>query len=267
MESIQNILNILKCPNCNRDLYIKDKGLKCDSGHFFDFSKQSYINLLLANMKKTKDPGDDETMAKARNAFLEAGYFERLRDQISQMYDFTNKIVLDAGCGIGYYTKDIADKAASTIGVDISKHAVKIAAKNDKKTFYIISSIFNLPIKDNSIDCILNIFAPKPQQEFQRVLKNDGVIIEVIPGENHLKEIKTDIYKQDAKPILEKFAFTDFDRTSSHKLTYMQNIHANDYENLLKMTPFWYNGGQKLLESLKAMQVTFDFVINIWRRK
>lgn len=268
MECAQNILNILKCPNCDNGLYIKDKGLKCDNGHFFDFAKEGYVNLLLPNMKKTKNPGDDEIMAKARDIFLKAGYFEKLRNKISEMYDFSYKTVLDAGCGTGYYIKDIASKAISTIGVDISKSAVKIAAKNDKKTFYIVSSIFDLPIKDNSIDCIINIFAPKPQQEFQRVLKNGGFIIEVVPGKNHLKQLKETIYQQEFKPIVEKYAFTKFEIMASHKLTYVENIsNISDYENLLKMTPFWYNGGQKMLNNLNLMQITFDFIINIWRKK
>ena len=107
--------------------------------------------------------------------------------------------------------------------VERLEHTEEIVGNYNKKTFYIVSSIFDLPIKDNSIDCIINIFAPKPQQEFQRVLKNGGFIIEVVPGKNHLKQLKETIYQQEFKPIVEKYAFTKFEIMASHKLTYVEN--------------------------------------------
>ena len=210
MECAQNILNILKCPNCDNGLYIKDKGLKCNNGHFFDFAKEGYVNLLLPNQKKTKNPGDDEIMAKARDIFLKAGYFEKLNSHIASTVDFSNKVVLDAGCGTGYYLSSIEANDCIKAGIDISKFAIKKASKNDEKSSYFVASIFNMPIKEQSIDIIMNIFAPKPQQEFKRILKDNGMIVEVVPGKNHLKEIKEIIYNQEVKPNKEKYAFSEF---------------------------------------------------------
>ena len=162
MNKIINALNILKCPNCGSELLVKDKGLSCQSGHFFDFAKEGYVNLLLPNQKKTKNPGDDSVMINARDSFLKAGYFEKLNSHIASTVDFSGKVVLDAGCGTGYYLSSIEAKDCVKIGADISKYAIKKASKNDEKSSYFVASIFNMPIKEQSIDIIFNIFAPKP---------------------------------------------------------------------------------------------------------
>lgn len=270
MNKIINALNILKCPNCGSELLVKDKGLSCQSGHFFDFAKEGYVNLLLPNQKKTKNPGDDSVMINARDSFLKAGYFEKLKNQIGSTVDFSGKIVLDAGCGTGYYLSSIEAKDCVKIGADISKFAIKKASKNDEKSSYFVASIFNMPIKEQSVDIIFNIFAPKPQQEFKRILKDDGIIVEVVPGKNHLKEIKEIIYNQEAKPNTEKYAFSEFNLLKSNRLTYkIQLKDIKDLNSLLMMTPYWYNGAknEQNFGILTLKNITFDFIVNLWIKK
>lgn len=270
MNKIINASNILKCPNCGSELLVKDKGLSCQSGHFFDFAKEGYVNLLLPNQKKTKNPGDDSVMINARDSFLKAGYFEKLKNQIGSTVDFSGKIVLDAGCGTGYYLSSIEAKDCVKIGADISKFAIKKASKNDEKSSYFVASIFNMPIKEQSVDIIFNIFAPKPQQEFKRILKDNGIIVEVVPGKNHLKEIKEIIYNQEAKPNTEKYAFSEFNLLKSNRLTYeIQLKNIKDLNSLLMMTPYWYNGAknEQNFGILTLKNITFDFIVNLWIKK
>lgn len=270
MNNITNALNILKCPNCGSELLVKDKGLSCQSGHFFDFAKEGYVNLLLPNQKKTKNPGDDSVMINARDSFLKAGYFEKLKNQIGSTVDFSGKVVLDAGCGTGYYLSSIEAKDCVKIGADISKFAIKKASKNDEKSSYFVASIFNMPIKEQSVDIIFNIFAPKPQQEFKRILKDNGIIVEVVPGKNHLKEIKEIIYNQEAKPNTEKYAFSEFNLLKSNRLTYkIQLKDIKDLNSLLMMTPYWYNGAknEQNFGILTLKNITFDFIVNLWIKK
>lgn len=270
MNKIINALNILKCPNCGSELLVKDKGLSCQSGHFFDFAKEGYVNLLLPNQKKTKNPGDDSVMINARDSFLKAGYFEKLKYQIGSTVDFSGKVVLDAGCGTGYYLSSIKAKDCVKIGADISKFAIKKASKNDEKSSYFVASIFNMPIKEQSVDIIFNIFAPKPQQEFKRILKDNGIIVEVVPGKNHLKEIKEIIYNQEAKPNTEKYAFSEFNLLKSNRLTYkIQLKDIKDLNSLLMMTPYWYNGAknEQNLVMLNLKNITLDFIVNLWVKK
>lgn len=266
---MNNKIDFLICPNCTKELNIFNKSLICLNNHCFDISKQGYINLLLPNKKKTKMPGDDIMMVNARNSFLQKGYYEELKNQITNIIlKYKHEVILDAGCGTGYYTSGL-DNKSNIIGIDISKNAIQTASKNYKEGLYIVSSIFEMPLKDRCIDIVLNIFAPKPQEEFKRVLKTDGIIIEVVPGKYHLKELKEVIYKEDFTLNKEKFAFTKFNNIESVKVSYVKHISSKeDIINLIKMTPYWYKGGAKNLinlDNIKLNKITLDFIINVWR--
>ena len=268
MSISKNILDIVVCPKCKQSLEKNGNSLVCFNKHCYDMSKEGYINFLLANAKKSKDPGDDQLMINARDMFLSKGYFDKLRDEITRLVNnYDGNVVLDAGCGTGYYSKNLKNK--DIICADISKHAVKRTAKNNEQAFCIVSSIFDLPIKDKSVDIVLNIFAPKPNLEFKRVLKDDGVILEVVPAKEHLKELKSLMYNDFNRPNVEKYAFGDFSLIKSERIGYSVKLKdREDVINLLKMTPYWYKGGEKyaLLDTIpQDINVTFDFIINVWK--
>jgi len=198
---------IYKCPVCDKQLVQRDNSYRCSGKHTYDIAKEGYVNLLLANQMKSKEPGDSKEMMVARSNFLNKGYFEKLVDNISitllSNFDIAQQndyVVFDAGCGEGYYTdriyKDIAKETEipRVWGMDISKEAVKSAAKRNKNIGFCVGSIFHLPILDNSVDCIVNVFAPFKEEEFQRVLKENGIIIKVTPGAQHLMGLKNALY-------------------------------------------------------------------------
>lgn len=260
--------NSLICPNCKYPLKHMDKSFVCSNNHCFDVAKEGYVNLLLPNQKKSKQPGDDKLMINARHNFLEKGYYSTLRQELmDRLNQIKFKVLLDAGCGTGYYTKNINNEKLDVIGVDISKDAIQTASKSNKENTYVVASIFSLPIKDKSVDVVLSVFAPKPEIEFERVLKNDGVVVEVIPGKDHLKELKKVVYQDDFKENQEKQSFNNFKLLESKRITYKCNIAKEDIVELLKMTPYWYKGGEKYIERInsnKIEQITFDFILNIW---
>ncbi len=267
---MRNFTDILICPKCGAALSCAEHSFICENGHCFDQSKEGYINLLLANMKKTKMPGDDKLMVMARKNFLDKDYYKALKLKIFEIIAELNpEVVLDAGCGTGYYTSGL-DNKYNVIGVDISKFAVQIASKHNKNNTYIVASIFNLPIKDSSVDLILNVFAPKPQAEFKRVLSANGAIIEVVPAEEHLKELKQVVYQDSFKKNVEKFAFNQFKLADTQRISYNVNIdNTDDLLNLIKMTPYWYKGGERnsqLVQNAKLSSITLDFIINIWKK-
>lgn len=268
---MRSTLGILICPNCGEKISYIGAQLLCPHNHCFDIAKEGYVNLLLPNQKKSKEPGDDKTMIDARQEYLNNGYYQPLRDKICEIIDLSNAdVILDAGCGTGYYANDIDPNKHQICGIDISKYAIKMASKNNKNNSYIVASIFSLPIANESIDVILNVFAPKPKAEFERVLKNNGLIIEVVPGKDHLKELKTIIYKKEFLENKEKYAFENFKLEQTQRLSYTKCFNnACDLINLLKMTPYWYNGGEinsKLILDSNINKMTFDFIINIWRK-
>lgn len=111
--------------------------------------------------------------------------------------------MLDAGCGDCYYTgkieKALADKNASIAGIDISKFALIAAAKRSKNIRLAVASVFALPTADFSCDAVLNVFSPFAPEEYNRVLKRDGVLLRVIPLENHLFSLKKAVYDNPLK--------------------------------------------------------------------
>lgn len=264
--------NILICPNCKSPLFKVGNSLKCQHNHSFDLAKEGYVNLLLPNEKKTKDPGDDAVMVSSREAFLKKGYYEKLQTEILEIVKKLNcNTILDAGCGTGYYINLAEYQNLDVIGIDISKHAIKKAAKEKGAASFLVASIFNLPFQDETIDAVINIFAPKPEKEFLRVLKDGGVVIEVTPGENHLIELKKAIYSDQTRKNQEKTSFSELALIDFQRLTYQSKVKENDdLTQLVMMTPYWYKGGEKNLNALKECNIdniTFDFIIKLWKKQ
>ena len=275
-------MSTLICPFCQKPL--SDSGTKsyiCEQNHSFDISKEGYINLLPVNKKKSKSPGDNEMMISARRMFLESGYYDTLIESlvslIANEFSFENNefSVLDSGCGEGYYSEkvfnNIPNLSAKVFGTDISKFAIKSAAKKYKNNFYFVSSVYNLPIADNSIDVVLSIFAPIHPEEFYRVLSNKGYVIVVSPAENHLKELAELIY-DNFRPHENNTTVempTLFEKHLSKRTTF--EIEIKDSETLLallKMTPYYWNTSKESMEKLNNcndINITCDFNITVFK--
>ncbi len=101
--------------------------------------------------------------------------------------------VLDIGCGEGFYSRKLAEKMdLDILAFDISKDSILLAARTDrtKSVKWFVGDLTKLPIQDKTIDGILDIFSPANYQEFARVLKAGGAILKLVPGPNHLKELR-----------------------------------------------------------------------------
>ena len=263
--------SIVICPNCKQVLFKKNaKSFCCKNGHCFDIAKEGYVNLVLPNKKKSKSPGDDKEMVVSRANFLNSGFYVKLAKEVNKIVNSCLKsedIILDAGCGTGYYLEQI-DGDYFKIGIDVSKEAIRYAAKHDKNIFYAVASIFDLPILNNSIDCILNIFAPKPNDEFLRILKPNGVVVEVIPGKNHLIELKKVLYQE---PHYNKEDVKEYNLEceETRQLKYKLTLNNEELMELFKMTPYNYKTTAQDVEKLKGIEefvITCDFIIKVWRR-
>ena len=263
-------INILKCPICGANLINNGKSLLCENRHNFDIAKEGYVNLLPVGEKKSKNPGDGKEMVLARNNFLKLGFFNELREQIDKII-FKNfkdgSIILDAGCGTGYYSENLNLKY-NCLGIDISKDAIKLASKQNKFSSFVVASIFNLPVKDNSVDCILNIFAPKPNEEFKRVLKKSGKIIEIVPGKNHLIELKKVLYEQ-FKTRTSEYKQFNLKLLETKEIEYNKTLNKDELVFLLEMTPYYYTTKKEKLSKLNVLNeidITFSFILKTWEK-
>ena len=247
------------CPVCGNALN-GDKTFKCENNHSFDKNKHGYLNLLMSNASASKRHGDDKLMVLARSEFLEKNYYAPVREALLTALREQAKNgmrILDAGCGEGWYTayfaQQLADFTPSVAGVDISKDALRQAAKRGL-THLAVASTAKLPVADSSCQAVLNIFSPPELGEFHRVLAEDGVLIRALPMENHLLGLKQAVYDH---ALLNPAPITDIEGyTLAGEIPVQYEITLNSTEdiwNLFTMTPYYYKTGKADQEKLKQL--------------
>lgn len=268
----------LICPVCRKPLRKEDQRLLCSSSHSFDLAGKGYVNLLLSHNKNSKDPGDNKDMALSRKRFLDKGYYVILARGLTQILeqhlsDKRESVLLDAGCGDGYYTdylkRSFLTKAllCNIYGMDISKEAIRLAAGRNREISFSVASLFKLPFADHQADILLNAFAPASDLEFGRVLKKDGLLVTVIPGREHLLELKAVLYdnpyeNDEKEPELPSFKLEDQVRIK----TAIEINHHEDLSDLVTMTPYYWRTPKEGLERLNKIDrltITIEFIIGI----
>ena len=251
------------CPKCKKELFLSEKTYKCINNHTYDLSKEGYLNL---NLKNSQNTGDNKLMIKARKDFLEKGYYDFLKDEINNLIDEDDTLI-DLACGEGYYTSSF--KAKEKIGIDLSKTGLKLAAKNDKSTTYLLNSIFHNPIQDNCADKIITIFAPIAKKEIVRLLKDDGKFILVKPDKNHLFELKQIIYEKPYLNEIEDIKIDGLKLVDEIFISDVVNINKQDLNNLFMMTPYYNTSSKKdkdKLNSIDSLNVSLSFIIDIYQK-
>ncbi len=260
------------CPICKKSLVLINKSYRCESNHSFDQAKEGYVNLLPVQHKHSKDPGDNKAMVNARRSFLDKGFYQPLADELQHLYnkyaDLT-KPVFDAGCGEGFYTQQYVRATNDVYGIDIAKNAVKNAAKKYKDCQFSVGTLSNLPFKDNYFSWINSIYAPILEEEFTRVLADDGYLVTVTPAKNHLIELKALIYREAKQHDVSKNPIEHLTLIEQKEVSYaMEFTTGEDIVNLLSMTPFAFKTTDNLVNDLKARsQFTCqaDFLIRVYK--
>lgn len=256
------------CPLCQLPLGEHERSLRCDNNHNFDYAKEGYINLLPVQQKKSLHPGDDQNMVQARRDFLQQGFYQFLQAHLVQLSQTLQPAtIVDLGCGEGYYTAALqtALPDANVYGIDISKPAVKYAAKRNKQINYCVATNAHLPLATGSTDIIVNVFAPITDAECKRILNQNGVLISVNPGAKHLFELKQHIY--DNVELHEECVTPEGFVLQKRELI-EQTItleSQTDLNNLLTMTPFGWKITEQKKQRLLAtdsFQVTLSFSIS-----
>lgn len=270
--------SLLCCPNCGGALERDGGSYRCGRGHSFDLAREGYVNLLPANRRHSKAPGDDSKMVQARARFLDGGWYAPLRDKLWRLFDQhvpqEAPRVLDAGCGEGYYTQALAARALARggrlAGVDISKSAVKRAAKRCPGGEFAVASVYRLPLARERVDALVDCFSPLAPEEFHRVLKPGGVFFYVVPGPRHLWELKEVLYEkpyenQEKLECYQGFAYREVVPVEGRfTLTDPQDIQA-----LFHMTPYAWKtpkAGVSRLMGRAQLNVSAQFRVHIMER-
>ena len=267
---------MLTCPICQTPLERNNTIFECSQHHTFDIAKEGYVNLV--TRKLSASVGDTKEMLQARRSFLDAGLYRPLSDalnahvlnalpQVQTHHTDGEVTLLDAGCGEGYYLgqlqsflkKQRMDKDIAFFGLDISKDAIRMAARRYKHTQFVVADLKErLAFADSSIYLLLNIFAPRNVAEFARILVPDGIVIIVIPGANHLRQLREtlpllNIQENKSQHVEEQFA-PYFKHLTTSSISYTLRLTQQEVEQVVMMTPNYWHLSNEIRERLRNMQ-------------
>ncbi|HHG7427980.1 TPA: putative RNA methyltransferase [Streptococcus pneumoniae] len=254
------------CPICQENLTLLETNFKCCNRHSFDLAKFGYVNL--APQIKQSANYDKENFQN-RQQILEAGFYQAILDAVSDLLasSKTTITILDIGCGEGFYSRKLQESHSEKTfyAFDISKDSVQIAAKSEPNwaVNWFVGDFARLPIKDANMDILLDIFSPANYGEFRRVLSKDGILIKVIPTENHLKEIRQRVQDQltnkeySNQDIKEHFQ-EHFTILSSQTASLTKTITAEQLQALLSMTPLLFHVDQSKIDWSQLTEITIE---------
>ncbi len=276
----KKITESIMCPVCKAAMEINtDAGVLYCKGtkrHCYDFSSSGYVNLAPSGKSGA---GDSKYAVSARSTFLNKGYYEpalRMLQRLLERYASSDATVVDAGCGEGYYSNGIAENGISVLGFDLSKYAIDASAKRagkaqgTKNTFFAVSSVYALPIFDGTADALVNIFAPCVEEEYSRVLKDEGTLIIAYAGPEHLLGLKEAVYQ--TTHINEQRADMPkkMKEVLQEQLEYEITLESReDIQNLFAMTPYYWKTSKEDFEKLgtfDTLTTKIDILFSVYKK-
>ncbi len=270
--------NVFQCPICNSSIKLNESNsFLCNNNHCFDISKKGYINLLYNNIKTNYN----KSLFLSRKEIFQKGFYEPVSSVIKNIVQ-THLLgknscnIIDVGCGEGYYTNQlICDKELSKhnfFGVDLSKEAISLATQYSTEVNWCVGNLANIPFKNNTMDILLDILTPANYNEFNRILKEDGLIIKVIPGRLYLQEIRELIssklinktYKNNnVVNYLEKH----INIIDKKVVNYKCDLTKEDCKNFLNMTPMLFSINLDEIQECNIETITINLEIIIGNKK
>ena len=190
---LSDVVPYLRCPVCGAGLASAEHALRCAAGHTFDIARHGYAGLLTGNAHT--GTADTAAMVAARAEFLGGGHFAPLADLIAERAAERapdRGCVLDAGAGTGYHLSAVLDHLPGRPGValDLSKHALRRAARAHPRIGAVTWDVWRpFPVRTGSVAVLLDVFAPRNAEEFQRVLGPGGILLVATPAAGHLAEL------------------------------------------------------------------------------
>jgi 23S rRNA (guanine745-N1)-methyltransferase len=275
---------VLSCPVCGAELTIGATAATCPKRHAFDRARSGYLNLLLSNKKQSAEPGDSPEMLRSRRAFLQGGHYDQMaaaaNAAVAEILLGRSEVhVADLGCGEGFFLARLkhalaaaTSPAPTCYGVDVSRPGITMATAYDRGIHWIVASLHRSPFRPQSLDVVLSMFAPIDAADVRRVLREDGALVTVTPGPDHLDALRVIIYTS-VKPHPQAPALmagdTLFDQTASTRVRYPIVLESPaQIMNLLAMTPYYWHINRATrahVEALSRLELTVDAYVSVFR--
>ncbi len=254
----------LRCPLCRQPLELRERSLFCSKGHCYDIARQGYVNLA----PRAKENFYKKELFESRARVFEAGVFEPVVQAISEaIYTHVpseHPVVLDAGCGEGYYLRSICpDRQMTRIGFDIAKQAVQLAAKAAKDASFFVGDLAAIPVLDGCCDVVLDVFTPANYGEFARVLKPGGVLIKLAPRAGYLCQLRKAAEDQlrhheyDGGQV-ERYAQQHMQMKEQRTITYTMPVDSDLVFHLARMTPMLAGVDLSAVDLSGITEITVD---------
>ena len=273
----------LACPVCASALTIGPTDAACPNKHSFDRARSGYLNLLLSNKKQSAEPGDSPAMLQSRRAFLQAGFYDQMATATATVVGEvlagrSDAEVADLGSGEGFFTARLKTALAAMslspafYGVDISRPGIRMATTYDRTITWVVASLHRSPFQPQSIDVALSMFAPIDAADVRRIIRDDGALVTVTPGPDHLDMLRLIIYSS-VKPHPQiptpLSGDTLFEQTSTTRVRYPIVLETPEQiMHLLAMTPYYWHihrAARTHLETLKTLELTVDANVSVFR--
>lgn len=275
---LHDVIDMLECPVCAEALAVSGSALGCANGHTFDIARQGYVNLLPGGVSTgTADTAD---MVAARAAFLAGGHYAALAETVARLARNTGAgRVADIGTGTGYYLAAALDALPGAVGVglDISKHALRRAAKAHPRIGAVVADAWRrLPLRAGSVDLALSIFAPRDVDELARVMRPEAALIAVTPGPAHMAQLVEPLgllgmSEDKARRLADKLS-PAFDLAHAEKVSATLTLTPDQAATLAEMGPTAYHVQPGELRTRAAMlgatvEVTLDADVSVFARR
>jgi 23S rRNA (guanine745-N1)-methyltransferase len=235
--------------------------LICPRGHSFDVARSGYINLLQPQDRRSKEPGDTADAVAARRRLHDRGVTAPLLHGIAEiMAASPGDIVLDAGCGDGFYLGSLTRQTGlRAYGIDISVLAIDAAARRYPECEWIVANADRVvPYADRSFSIVLSITARMNSSEFRRVLREDGHLVVAVPAPADLIELRGAGRDRLARTV-ETFAH-DFTLVDRRRVTTTADLDAATVHDVLLSI---YRPMRA--QPVEAMRLTFSLDLLLFR--
>jgi len=254
---------VLACPvrHCHLPLHREDRRMICERGHSFDIARSGYINLLQPQDRRSKQPGDTIAAVAARRRLHDRGVTAPMLNAIAKIVcPSQNDIVLDTGCGDGFYLGTLARQAGfSAHGIDISVPAIEAAARRYPECQWIVANADRfVPFASRSFSIVMSITARMNETEFRRVLRDDGRLLVALPAPDDLIELRGSGHDRTARTI-QTFAH-DFTLIEQRRATTAADLDAATVQDVLLSI---YRPMRR--RPADAMRVTFSLDLLLFR--
>lgn len=262
----------LRCPVCRGPLLLVGRSLRCPKAHSYDLARVGYANLLPIQKRHADEPGDGREMVRARRAFLAAGYYEPLMQALAEACAaLPHTHIVDAGCGEGSYDAFLyrALDAPQLVGFDLSKEAVRLAAKLLPQAAFCVGGSFCAPVRDGWADLLLDVFSPFAGAEFARMLRPGGHLVYAVPTARHLYGLKEILYDKPYENAVKHTEYAGFALVGERRSDAVLTLQGEAVQQLFAMTPYFWNtpaDGAARLAQCQALTTEIGFRYLVYQK-